>query len=282
MGGNGGMGGSATALDGAAAYAESGYGAEGGDGGMGGDTGDTGVGGRGGNGGMGGHITTGNAYATALIDTDVNDNLTEVTLSPEEAVFDEVFESADTYYERNLATWSQDSEEWFHDGLLTEDSGSSYNEESTSDDLVDDSHWELYTKTYVPVETNVNVNNVNADTELNSGDVHAETGNNTTDGGDGEEGGDSGESGDSAGEGGDGGEGGMGGDALADSWGEASAIAHDGGAGGVGAEGGDTGATGDAGDAGHGAEGGVIVTGLADSYASVVRVANRNVTRIVR
>jgi len=74
----------------------------------------------------------------------------------------------------------------------------------------------------------------------------------------------------------------MGGDALADSWGEASAIAHDGGAGGVGAEGGDTGATGDAGDAGHGAEGGVIVTGLADSYASVVRVANRNVTRIVR
>ena len=281
-GGDGGDGGDAYS-EGDSAYAESGYGANGGNGGMGGNTGDTGNGGRGGNGGMGGHITTGDAFATVLIDSNVNDNLTEVTLSPEEAVFDEAFESAHTYYERNLATWAQESDEWFHDGIVSDDGGSSYNEESTSDDLVDDSHWETYTKTYVPVETNVDVNNDNTDTEINSGEVEAETGNNTTNGGDGEEGGESGTSGEDAGDGAEGGDGGDGGDATSYAWdGEDPAFAFDGGAGGDGAEGGDTGSTGDAGDAGHGAEGGVIVTGLADSYASVVRVANRNVTRITR
>ncbi|KKS38153.1 MAG: hypothetical protein UU98_C0008G0013 [Parcubacteria group bacterium GW2011_GWD2_42_14] len=280
--GDGGDGGDATAGDGAAALAESGYGAQGGNGGMGGNTGDTGNGGNGGNGGMGGSITTGDAFATVLIDSDINDNLTEVTITPESDMYDEAFESADNYYERHLAEWSQESDEWATDGLLTDTSGSSFEEESSSDDLIDDNHWEMYTKTYVPVETNVDVNNDNSDEEYNSGEVEAETGNNTTNGGDGEEGGESGTSGEDAGDGGDGGEGGEGGDADADGWGDAMATAHDGGAGGDGAEGGDTGSTGDAGDAGHGAEGGVIVTGLADSYASVVRVANRNVTRITR
>lgn len=283
-GGDGGDGGEAYS-EGGAAYAQSGYGANAGDGGAGGDTGDTGMGGNGGNGGAGGEISTGDAFATVLIDSNVNDNFTEVTIDDDCECdrYDEAFESADSYYQRNLATWTQDADEWFHDGLLSENSGSSYDEESASDDLVEDSHWEMYTKTYVPVETNVNVRNDNIDTEYNSGEVEAETGNNTTNGGKGGKGGMSGTSGNNAGDGAEGGDGGDGGDAASFAWdGEDPAFAFDGGAGGDGAEGGNTGSTGDAGDAGHGAEGGVIVTGLADSYVSVVRVANRNVTRITR
>lgn len=290
-GGEGGDGGEADANGGDEAYAESGFG---GDGGYGGNTGNTGNTGAGGDGGLGGQIATGDAFASVAIGNDINSNDTMITIDDncECDRYNEYYEAADKYFERNRESWSLetsegDNNDWFRN--WNNDDESQYSEESSSDSLVKDSHWEVYTKTYVPVTTIVGVDNINSGFVVNTGDVEAETGGNTANGGDGDEAGDSGDSGDDAGVGGEAGDGG---EAEADAssndhfawWNnnddaEATAIAYDGGDGG---DGGDTGTTGNTGAGGDGAEGGLIVTGQADSLAAVVNVMNRNVTRIVR
>ncbi len=273
--GDGGDGGDATSRRGGN-YSEGGAGAEGGNGGVGGNTGATGDAGDGGNGGNGGQIVTGDATASVAISNDVNTNDTDISVEydcAECAAYDEYYAEADTYYETH-----HDSQNDVYD---EECCGVHEDNSSESDSTEGGSHWEVYTKSFVPVTTVLNVTNLNDATVMNAGSIEAETGDNIANGGDGEDGGNSGDSGDEAGNGGDGADGGNGGDANAAGC-SGTAVAGDGETGGNGARGGNTGATGDAGNGGNGGNGGVIVTGKADVLAAVVNVVNRSVTRIVR
>ncbi len=317
-GGDGGDGGNASARSGDLSYADSGAGARGGTGGDGGNTGNTGASGDTGDGGDGGRITTGNAISTLTVQNDVNSNRTTVEISndcDECAPYNEYYMAADAYYQANHRSASSyedlgGSGSEAYDGR-GETSSSSYVDRgesgasSESGSMTGESSWVMYSKEYVPVRTEVEVENVNNGFVLNMGSVESETGDNAADGGDGGESGTTGDSGSGAGSGGSGGIGGDGGNARAltsdddggrdlcfdrrsgcgdddDGDGMAIAIADDGGAGATGGEGGNTGNTGASGDTGTGGSGGVVVTGIADSLAGVVNVTNRNVTRIVR
>lgn len=292
-GGNGGMGG------------------EGGDGAMGGEggnTGDTGNGGNGGAGGDGGSILTGDAYVEVNIANAVNTNDTDVEIEDCGCdKYNEYFESADNYYEKYFnkegrgdrghghKSWGDDDDDDHHGN------GGNGGIESYESD---ESHWEKYSKKYVPVTTNVVVDNENNAAVSNGVSTGADTGNNVADGAKGGKGGTSGASGSFAGNGGEGGNGGAagdgsnggkgghGGDADVDGGNGGVAVGGDAGFGGNGDEGGNgghgdqggnggnTGATGDAGEGGEGGDGGVIVTGYADMRANIANVINSNITRI--
>lgn len=283
--GDGGLGG-----NGGSAAAEEGY-AEGGAGGFGaagGNTGSTGAAGAGGDGAEGGSIDSGNATAGAVISNTVNFNVTEVELPADCdcAQYNEYYEAADSYYETHQSE-ARTSENRGHRR------GASSESEAADASEVGETHWEVYSKEFVPVTTVITTINANEALVANEGEVKADTGDNTTDGGDGAEGGTSGDSGSYAG---DGGTGGTGGDATVEDndprvFGHRRGDRDDnegtaiGGAAADGATGGDTGDTGAAGNGGTGGTGGVVVTGHANSALGLenfVNINNLKVTRIVR
>jgi len=249
--------------------------------GNGGDTGNTGSSGNGGTGGDGGLIATGNAYTTLTIGNDINSNDTTVLVNNDCgcAQYDESFMYADSYYERNRESTESDSND--RSQTFRDDRHDDGSESSQSDQVIEEGHWVMYTKEFVPVTTRVDVENQNEAMVMNLGSVEANTGDNDVDGGNAGDAGDTGDSGSGAGDGGS---------ILASSdsedhhftrdYSDRSSESRDGTA--TAGDGGDTGTSGSSGDGGTGGDGGVIVTGLADSFAAVVNVTNRNVTRVVR
>lgn len=266
-------------------------------GGNGGDADASSNGGNGGAGGDGGMIATGDASSVVAIQNDVNSN--DVDVEVEDCgcdKFNETAESADEFAAHE-SSFELDKE--------SEESGYGWHRGGDEESLhiekehasVAESHWAKYTKTYVPVVTTVVVDNENNGQVANVVGSEANTGDNVADGNDGGKGGSSDNMETAAGNGGEAdadADTGNGGDAESVSFGYSHfhhGSSNDDPIGGtsgdavstaVAGNGADATADSTGGNGGAGGNGGVIVTGYAESLNAIITVANRNVVRIKR
>lgn len=216
---------------------------------LGGDGGDSGMG------GSGGVIVTGDALASSLIVNDVNssDTTVEILDCGCEPAYNETLE---TWYAQG---WHKESDGTWHWYGYDYGYGDDHESEGTYEE-----DWSLWTKTYVPVDTNVSVTNITSANVGNTAVVDANTGNNVADG-------------DDSGAGGNGGNaestGGFPFPLLYELW-----------EGGYGYDYGYFGGNiaGNGGMSGDGGVGGTIATGDSVSVSEIANVVNESMTRILK